>query len=140
MTAPIRISLPRAVATAFLIWLAAFISIALIGGSLTMDLSGMSGADQYVLGRWGFRGLRWYLWLEAGVLVAIVAGLGWHVIGVGLAVARGDNAQLFGIDPKLRPPMPHRLGYVLVVLGSSLVALSITVLVLFNSCRYMRLV
>ena len=139
MTVPIRTSPRRAIATAFLIWLAAFISIAVIGGSLTMDLSGLSGADQYVVSRWGFRGLRWYLWLEAGVLVAIVASLGWHVIGVGLAVARGDSAQLFGIDPKLRPRMPHGLGYVLVVLGSSLVVLSLTVIVLFNSCRYMRL-
>ncbi|HEX6629344.1 MAG TPA: hypothetical protein VF105_15445 [Gemmatimonadaceae bacterium] len=140
MTVPIQVVRRKAITTALLIWLAAFISITVIGGSLTMDLTGMSGADQYVVSHWGFRGLRWYLWLEAGVLIAIVASLGWHVIRVGLAVGRGDSAQLFGIDPKLRPRMPHGLGYVLVVLGSSLVALSITVIVLFNSCRYMRLI
>ena len=140
MTVPNHDLRRKAITTALLIWLAAFISITVIGGSLTMDLTGMSGADQYVIAHWGFRGLRWYLWLEAAVLVAIVAGLGWHVIKVGLAVARGDDAQLFGIDPRLRRPMPHRLGYILVVLGSGLVAMSITVLVLFNSCRYMRLI
>jgi hypothetical protein len=33
-----------------------------------------------------------------------------------------------------------QLGYLLVLLGSALAALAITTLVLFNSCRYMRIV
>ena len=140
MTAVSHPSPRRAIANAFLIWVAGFIVIAVVGGSLTMDLTGMSGADQYVVTRWGFAGLRLYLWLEAGFLVLIVAALGWHVIGVGLAVSRGDHARLFGIDAKLRPRMPNQLGYIFVVLGASLVALSITTLVLFNSCRYMRVI
>ncbi len=130
----------RAIASAFLIWVGAFIAIATIGGSLVMDLTGTSNADRYVMARWSFSGLRLYLWLEAAVLIAIVAALGWHVITVGLAVTRGDHARLFGIDAKLRPQMPNQLGYIFVVLGAALVVLSLTTLVLFNSCRYMRIV
>lgn len=36
--------------------------------------------------------------------------------------------------------VPPEFGYMFVVLGASLVALSITTLVLLNSCVYMRLV
>jgi len=36
--------------------------------------------------------------------------------------------------------LPRQFGYVFVFLGSSLVALSLTTLVLLNSCRYMRLI
>ena len=84
------------------VWMLGFIAIVFIGGSLTMDLSGQSAADVFVIQRWSFEGLRIYLWLEALVLSAIVAALGAH--------------------------------------GAALIALSITTLVLFNSCRYMRIV
>jgi hypothetical protein len=40
----------------------------------------------------------------------------------------------------MRPRVPRQFGYVFVLLGASLVALSITTLVLLNSCRYMRLI
>ena len=130
----------RQYATQLLIWTAGFIVVALIGGSLTMDLSGVSAADQFVVVRWGFPGLRIYLWLEAFVLVAIVAGLGAHVISTGFAITRGIHSRMFGTTLKLHPSFPRQIGYVLVFLGCSLVALSITTLVLFNSCRYMRLV
>ena len=123
-----------------LLFMTGFVAVAVIGGSLAMDLSGFSNADQFIISRWGFRGLRLYLWFEAGVLVAIVTALGWSAINTGLAVARGEAAALFGIDPAMRPRMPNGLGYVLVLLGSALVALAITTLVLFNSCRYMRIV
>lgn len=123
-----------------LIWVAGFVAVAVIGGALAMDLSGMSSADRFIISRWSFRGLRIYLWFEAGVLVAVVTALGWSAINTGLAVARGEGPALFGIDAALRHRTPHQLGYVLVLLGSALVALAITTLVLFNSCRYMRIV
>jgi hypothetical protein len=105
-----------------------------------MDLSGVSAADRYVVAGWGFPGLRIYLWLEALVLVAIVTALGAHVISTGFAITRGIHSQMFGTTLRLHPSFPRQIGYVLVLLGSGLVALSITTLVLFNSCRYMRII
>jgi hypothetical protein len=123
-----------------LVWILGFVAVATIGGSLTMDLSGVSPADQYVVARWGFEGLRVYLWLEGAVLAAIVTALGAHVIGTGLAFARGGQSRLFGLALRSHPAMPRQLGYIFVFLGASLVALSLTTLVLLNSCRYMRIV
>jgi len=123
-----------------LLWMAGFVAIAVIGGSLAMDLSGFSAADRFIVSHWRMRGLRLYLWFEAGVLVAIVVAVGWSAINTGLAVARGQAASFFGIDASLRTRIPAQLGYLLVLLGSALVALGITTLVLFNSCRYMRIV
>ena len=120
-----------------LIWMLGFVAIAVAGGSLMMDLSGLSSADQFVLARWSFPGLRIYLWLEGTVLTAIVAALGAHVISTGFVVARGGASQMFGIGT--HPRVPRQFGYVFVFLGASLVALSLTTLVLLNSCRYMRL-
>lgn len=122
------------------IWLVGFIAVALIGGSLTVDMTGQSAADHYILARWSFEGLRVYLWLEAGVLVAIVAALGFHVVATGLAVTRGGQSRLFGSNFALHPLVPRQTGYIFVVLGAALVALSLTTLVLFNSCVYMRLI
>ena len=121
------------------VWVPGFVAVALIGGSLIMDLSGQSAADLFVIERWSFEGLRIYLWVEAFLLAAIVAGLGAHVVTTGLAVTRGVSARMFGILLKIHPIIPRQLGYVLVLLGASLVALSITTLALLNSCRYMRL-
>src|SRR5213075_3078440 len=123
-----------------LLWMVGFVAIAVIGGSLAMDLSGFSAADRFIVSHWRMRGLRLYLWFEAGVLVAIVVAVGWSAISTGLAVARGQAASFFGIDASLRTRIPAQLGYLLVLLGSALVALGITTLVLFNSCRYMRIV
>jgi hypothetical protein len=122
------------------IWLVGFIAVALIGGSLTVDMTGQSAADQYILARWSFEGLRIYLWLEAGVLVAIVAALGFHVVSTGLAVTGGAQSRMFGTNLALHPRVPRQTGYIFVVLGAALVALSLTTLVLFNSCVYMRLI
>ena len=122
------------------VWLLGFIAVALIGGSLAMDLSGQSTADQYVLARWSFGGLRVYLWLEGALLVGVVAALGVHVLSTGFAFTRGGRADLFGIPLRVPPRLPPSVGYVFVVLGAALVALSFTTLVLLNSCRYMRLV
>ena len=44
--------------------LLAFIAVVLVGGSLTADMTGQSAADQYILARWSFEGLRVYLWLR----------------------------------------------------------------------------
>lgn len=52
----------------------------------------------------------------------------------------GHTSRLFGDTLRLDPRMPRQLGYVFVVLGAGLVALSLTTLVLLNSCRYMRLI
>jgi hypothetical protein len=122
------------------IWLLAFIAVVLIGGSLTADMTGQSAADQYILARWSFEGLRAYLWLEAGVFVAIVIALGLHVISTGFAVARGGQSRVFGTNFALHPLVPRQTGYIFVVLGAALVALSLTTLVLFNSCVYMRVI
>lgn len=122
-----------------LAWMLGFIAIVLIGSSLAMDLTGMSAADQYVIARWGFPGLRIYLWLEGALLSAIVAAFGAHVIAGGLTVSRGGQTRMFGIAYRLHR-MPRQYGYIFVVLGASLVALSLTTLVLLNSCRYMRLI
>ena len=122
------------------IWLLGFIAVALIGGSLTLDLSGESAAAQYVLTRWSVEGLRVYLWLEGGLLVGIVAALGAHVVSTGLAVTRGAQSRLFWIQLALDPRVPRQTGYIFVVLGAALIALSLTTLVLLNSCRYMRLI
>jgi hypothetical protein len=128
--------LPRPAA----IWLLGFVAVALIGGSLTLDMTGESAAAQYVLARWSVEGLRIYLWLEGGLLAGIVAALGMHVVSTGLAVTRGGLSRLFGIQLALRPGVPRQTGYIFVVLGAALVALSLTTLVLLNSCRYMRLI
>jgi hypothetical protein len=93
-----------------------------------------------MIAHWGFRGLRLYLWFEAGVLVTIVAAIGWSAITTGLDIARGDQTALLGIDASVRSRLATQLGYLLVLLGSALAALAITTLVLFNSCRYMRIV
>jgi hypothetical protein len=122
------------------IWLLAFIAVVLIGGSLTADMTGQSAADQYILARWSFAGLRAYLWLEAGVFVVIVIALGVHVISTGYAVTRGGQSRVFGTNLALHPRVPRQTGYIFVVLGAALVALSLTTLVLFNSCVYMRLI
>jgi hypothetical protein len=122
------------------VWLVGFILVVLIGGSLTADMTGQSAADQYILARWSFEELRIYLWLEAGVLVAIVATLGCHVVSTGFAVTRGGQSQLFGTNLALHPLVPRQTGYIFVVLGAALVALSLTTVVLFNSCVYMRLI
>lgn len=123
-----------------LVGMLGLIAIVVIGGSLAMDLTGMSSADQYVVARWGFPGLRIYLWLEGALLAAIVAAVGAHVISAGLSVSRGEQSRLFGIAYRLHSRMPRQYGYIFVVLGASLVALSLTTLVLLNSCRYMRLI
>jgi hypothetical protein len=122
------------------VWLIAFVAVILIGGSLTADMTGQSAADQYILSRWSFEGLRAYLWLEAGGFVAIVIALGLHVIATGFAVTRGGQTRVFGANLRLHPLVPRRTGYIFVVLGAALVALSLTTLVLFNSCVYMRLI
>jgi hypothetical protein len=122
------------------IWLLAFIAVVLVGGSLTADMTGQSAADQYILARWSFEGLRAYLWLEAGVFVAIVIALGFHVIATGLTVTRTGQSRVFGTNLALHPLVPRQTGYFFVVLGAALVALSLTTLVLFNSCVYMRLI
>ena len=122
------------------LWIVGFVAVAVIGGSLVMDLSGESAADVFVVTRWSFPGLRIYLWLEAFTLVGIVTALGFHVASVGFAVARGGRVNFFGNPMDLRPRVPRQAGYVFVLLGAALVALSLTTLVLFNSCRYMRLI
>ena len=122
------------------VWLLGFIAVALIGVSMAVDLSGLSAADQYVLSRWSFDGLRVYLWLEGGVFAGVVALLGAHIVSTGLAFTRGSQPNLFGIPLTARRRTPRQTGYVFVVLGSALVALSLTTLVLLNSCRYMRLI
>jgi hypothetical protein len=129
----LRISRPGA------LWLLAFIAVALIGGSLVMDLTGESAADQFVLARWSLSGLRVYLWLEGGVLAGIVAALGLHVASGGFALTRGGPSRLFGIQLAIHLRV-RGVGLVFVVLGAALVALSLTTLVALNSCRYMRLI
>lgn len=128
--------IPRPVAA----WLLGIIAVALIGGSLTIDMTGESAAAQYVLARWSFNGLRAYLWLEGLLLAGVVGAIGTHVVSSGLAVTRGTPSRLFGIHFALHPLVPRNTGYVFVVLGAALIALSLTMLVLLNSCVYMRLV
>jgi len=122
------------------ILLLGIVLIALIGVSMAVDLTGQSAADQYVLSRWSFAGLRVYLWLEGGVFAALVAALGAHIVSTGFAFTKGSQPSLFGIPLTAQRRAPRQTGYVFVVLGSALVALSITTLVLLNSCRYMRLI
>jgi hypothetical protein len=122
------------------VWVFGFIAVALIGVSMAVDLSGQSAADRYVLARWSFEGLRVYLWLEGGVFVTVVAALGAHIISTGLAFTRGGQPTLFGIPLTAQRRAPLQTGYVFVVLGAALVALSLTTLVVLNSCRYMRLI
>ena len=116
------------------------VGIVLIGLSMAVDLTGQSAADQYVLSRWSFEGLRVYLWLEGGVFAALVAALGAHVVSTGFAFTRGDQPNLFGIPLTAQRRTPRQTGYVFVVLGTALVTLSLMTLVLLNSCRYMRLI
>jgi hypothetical protein len=108
-----------------IVWIIGFVAIALIGGSLAMDLSGMSSADQFVLVNWGVAGLRIYLWLEGITLSALVTAFGASVISTGLAVARGEASRMFGNTIRLHPSVPRQMGYVFVLLGASLVALSL---------------
>src|SRR4051812_1035776 len=121
-------------------WMLAIFAVACIGSALVTDLGGDSPADLFVVTRWSMEGLRAYLWLEGGLLAALVAALGTNTIGAGLTVARGDVGRLFGIRVPARSHVPRQIGYVFVLLGAGLVALSLTTLVLLNSCRYMRLV
>jgi hypothetical protein len=116
------------------------VAIALIGASMAVDLTGQSAADQFVLSRWSFEGLRIYLWVEGGVFAALVAALGAHIVFTGFAFTRGGQPNLFGIPLTAQRRTPRQTGYVFVVLGAALVALSLTTLVLLNSCRYMRLI
>lgn len=122
------------------IWLMGFVAIAVLGGYFMLDLSGQSSADQFVLARWSFDGLRVYLWLEGGLLITIVAALGFHIVSVGFSVVRGQAARLFGMPSPLHPIFAGPAGYIFVLLGGTLVALSLSMFVLLNSCRYMRLV
>jgi hypothetical protein len=122
------------------VWLLGFVAVAVIGVSMATDLTGQSAADQYVLSRWSFEGLRVYLWLEGGVFAGVVAALGVHILSTGFVFTRGGQPTLFGIPLTARRRAPRQTGYVFVVLGSALVALSLTTLVLLNSCRYMRLI
>src|SRR5256885_16763028 len=85
-----------------LFWVTGFIAVAVIGGALTIVLTGFSAADRFMIARWGFRGLRLYLWFEAGVLVTIVAALGWSAITTGLDIARSEPVPFPGIDGSLR--------------------------------------
>src|SRR6266550_2196544 len=98
------------------VWMIGLIAIVLVGGSLMMDLSGVSPADQYLVARWGFPGLRVYLWLEGFVLSAIVAVVGAHVISTGLTLSRGGQSRMFGIALRTHQRMPRQFGYVFVVL------------------------
>jgi hypothetical protein len=122
------------------VWLLGLVAVVVVGGSLMTDMTGESAADAYVLARWSVEGLRVYLWLEAGLLAAIVAALGIHVVASGFAIKRGRQSHIFGIPLALHPRMPRQMGYVFVLLGAALVALSLTTLVMLNSCVYMRLV
>ena len=74
------------------------------------------------------------------MFAGVVALLGAHIVSTGLAFTRGNQPNLFGIPLTARRRTPRQTGYVFVVLGSALVALSLTTLVLLNSCRYMRLI
>jgi hypothetical protein len=130
------VTIPRPVA----VWLLGLLAVALIGGSLVMDLTGESAADQFVLTRWSFNGLRAYLWLEGALLSGVVAALGAHVASSGFAITHGAQSRPFGIPFVPHPKAPREVGYVFVVLGAALVALSVATLVLLNSCRYMRLI
>lgn len=131
-----RLRIPRPVA----VWLLGFIAVAMIGGSLVMDLTGASAADQFILARWSFNGLRAYLWFEGILLAGVVAALGAHVVSGGFAITRRAQSRLFGIPFASHPKAPREMGYVFVVLGAALVALSLTTLVLLNTCGYMRLI
>jgi hypothetical protein len=121
-------------------WLLALFAVVFIGVSLGADLSGQSRADQFVLARWSVEGLRAYLWLEGGLLAGFVSALGVHVISNGLTLTRGAAISLFGMPHRRLLRVPSQLGYVFVVLGSALIALSLATLLLLNSCRYMRLI
>src|SRR3954466_9694381 len=107
-------------------WATAFVAIAAIGASITVDLTGRSATDQFVLSRWSFAGLRVYLWAEALVFVAIVAWLGLHIASVGFGFAREGAATLFGPGMTTHNRVPRQAGYIFVVLGAGLVALSLT--------------
>jgi hypothetical protein len=122
------------------VWLLSFIAVGMIGVSLVMDMTGESAADQFVLARWSLNGLRAYLWLEGAVLAGLVTALGVHVVAGGLALARAGQSRLFGIHLAVHQRVRSGIGYVFVVLGAALVALSLTTLVALNACRYMRLI
>jgi hypothetical protein len=122
------------------VWLLAVIAIGLVGGSLVVDLTGESAADQFLLARGSLNGLRAYLWVKGGLLAALVSALGVHVVSSGFALARSGRSSLFGVPLAVPPRVQWGMGYVFVLLGSALVALSLTALVAMNACRYMRLV
>ena len=128
--------IPRPIA----IWLVGFIAVAAIGTSIAVDLTGQSAADQYVLARWSFGGLRAYLWLEGGVFAAVVAALGIHIASSGLALARGGDAGGLVNTQVVGPRLQRQGGYIVAVLGATLVVMSFASLVVLNSCRYMRLI
>lgn len=121
------------------VWVLAFIAVGLIGVSLVIDLTGESAADQFLLARGSINGLRAYLWVKGGLLAAFVAAVGVHVLNGGLVLARLGQSRLFGIHLAVHRRVRWGIGYVFVVLGSSLVALSVTTLVALNACWYMRL-
>lgn len=121
-------------------WVLVISAVAYTGISLVADLSGDSAADLFVVTHWSMQGLRAYLWLEGGLLAALVTAVGANTISTGLTVARGGVGRLFGLRVPMRPHMPRQIGYVFVVLGAGLVALSVTTLALLNGCRYMRLI
>jgi hypothetical protein len=116
------------------------VTVALIGGSLVMDTTGQSAADQYVVERWSVAGLRIYLWLEAGLLAGVVAALGVYVVSTGFRVIRWVKSGLSAEATRDSLRVAAGFGYVFVVLGAALVALSLTMLVALNSCQYMRLI
>jgi hypothetical protein len=121
-------------------WMLAIFAVACIGIALVTDLGGDSPADLFVVTVWSLQGLKAYLWLEGGLLAALVAALGTNTISAGLTVARGGVGRLFGIRVPARSHVPRQIGYVFVLLGAGLVALSLTTLALLNTCRYMRLI
>jgi hypothetical protein len=123
-----------------LVWIALMILATLLALSLVADLSGKSSADRFLLYRWSVDGLRIYLWLEGATVAALVAGFGAHIISGGLTVTRGASARFAGITLSARRAVSPLVGWVFVILGAELVALSFTMLVLLNSCRYMRII
>jgi hypothetical protein len=121
-------------------WMLVIFAFALVGISLVADLNGESPADAFVITHWSMEGLRVYLWLEGGLLAVLVIALGTNSISAGMTVARGGIARLFGIPVRTHSLVPRQIGYIFVVLGAGLVALSLTTLALLNTCRYMRLI
>ena len=120
-------------------WILILVGMCVVALSLLSDLTGGSPADLFVLGEWSTVGLRVYLWLEGALLAAMITGVGVHVVSAGMTLARVGIAQLFGMPLRRHTRVPPSFGYVFVVLGAGLIALSMSTLVVLNSCRYMRL-